>query len=43
MVSFSIHPVPFEPSILREWAAWDLENGILKRPLDVNAAFDLQG
>ncbi len=43
VVAFSIHAVPFKPSILREWAAWDLENGILKRPLDVNAAFDLQG
>jgi putative hydroxymethylpyrimidine transport system substrate-binding protein len=38
-----IHPNPFRPYILREWAAWDLKHGILKRPLDVNAAFDLNG
>jgi NitT/TauT family transport system substrate-binding protein/putative hydroxymethylpyrimidine transport system substrate-binding protein len=37
-----IRPGPFKPGILREWAAWDLENGILQRPLDVNAAFDLR-
>jgi putative hydroxymethylpyrimidine transport system substrate-binding protein len=26
--------------VLREWAAWDLEFGILERPLDVDRAFD---
>ena len=26
--------------VLREWAAWDLEFGILERPLDVSRAFD---
>jgi putative hydroxymethylpyrimidine transport system substrate-binding protein len=26
--------------VLREWAAWDLEFGILDRPLDVRRAFD---
>jgi putative hydroxymethylpyrimidine transport system substrate-binding protein len=26
--------------VLREWAAWDLEFGILERPLDVGRAFD---
>jgi putative hydroxymethylpyrimidine transport system substrate-binding protein len=26
--------------VLREWAAWDLEFGILDRPLDVEQAFD---
>jgi NitT/TauT family transport system substrate-binding protein/putative hydroxymethylpyrimidine transport system substrate-binding protein len=35
-------PAPFQPAILREWAVWDLENGILEKPLDVEAAFDLQ-
>lgn len=26
--------------VLREWAAWDVEFGILERPLDVDRAFD---
>jgi putative hydroxymethylpyrimidine transport system substrate-binding protein len=37
-----IHPAPFNPVILREWAAWDLKNGILEQPLDVEEAFDVQ-
>ena len=37
-----LHPDPFDPGVLHEWAAWDLEHGLLERPLDVNAAFDLQ-
>lgn len=36
-----LHPTPFDPAVLREWAAWDLEHGLLKRPLDVGAAFQL--
>jgi ABC-type nitrate/sulfonate/bicarbonate transport system substrate-binding protein len=28
------------PAVLREWAEWDLEFGILDRPLDVEQAFD---
>ena len=28
------------PKVLREWAAWDLRFGILKRPIDVSRAFD---
>jgi putative hydroxymethylpyrimidine transport system substrate-binding protein len=36
-----LDPKPFDPTVLREWAAWDLEHGLLKRPLDVNAAFQL--
>ncbi|HET7443548.1 MAG TPA: ABC transporter substrate-binding protein [Solirubrobacterales bacterium] len=36
-----LHPRPFDPEVLREWAAWDLEHGLLERPLDVDAAFDL--
>lgn len=36
-----LHPLPFDPQVLREWAAWDLEHGLLERPLDVDAAFDL--
>lgn len=37
-----LHPAPFDPEVLREWAAWDLEHGILERPLDVEAAFRLR-
>jgi NitT/TauT family transport system substrate-binding protein/putative hydroxymethylpyrimidine transport system substrate-binding protein len=36
-----LRPRPFDPKVLREWAAWDLEHGLLERPLDVDAAFDL--
>jgi NitT/TauT family transport system substrate-binding protein/putative hydroxymethylpyrimidine transport system substrate-binding protein len=34
-----LHPLPFDTTVLREWAAWDLKHGLLERPLDVNAAF----
>ena len=37
-----LHPDPFDPAVLHEWAAWDLEHGLLERPLDVNAAFQLK-
>ncbi|MDX6627535.1 MAG: putative hydroxymethylpyrimidine transport system substrate-binding protein [Solirubrobacterales bacterium] len=36
-----LQPKPFDPAVLDEWAAWDLEHGLLSRKLDVNAAFDL--
>jgi hypothetical protein len=29
-----------DPARLRAWARWDLEFGILKRPVDVGRAFD---
>lgn len=35
-----LRPAPFDPRVLRAWAAWDLEHGLLERPLDVAAAFD---
>jgi NitT/TauT family transport system substrate-binding protein/putative hydroxymethylpyrimidine transport system substrate-binding protein len=35
-----LHPAPFDPAVLRAWAAWDLKHGLLERPLDVEAAFD---
>jgi putative hydroxymethylpyrimidine transport system substrate-binding protein len=38
-----LQPLPFDPAVLHEWAAWDLEHGLLERPLDVGAAFDLTG
>ena len=31
-------PRPFDPAVLRAWAAWDLEHGLLERPLDVDAS-----
>jgi putative hydroxymethylpyrimidine transport system substrate-binding protein len=34
-----LHPAPFDPAVLREWAAWDLDHGLLQRPLDVDTAF----
>ncbi len=36
-----LHPAPFKPRVLAAWAAWDLEHGLLRRPLDVSEAFDL--
>lgn len=36
-----LRPAPFDAAVLREWAAWDLEHGLLERPLDVGAAFML--
>jgi len=36
-----LRPAPFDRDVLMAWAAWDLEHGILKRPLDVDAAFEL--
>jgi NitT/TauT family transport system substrate-binding protein/putative hydroxymethylpyrimidine transport system substrate-binding protein len=37
-----LHPAPFDPAVLREWAAWDLEHGLLKHPLDVAEAFRIR-
>jgi NitT/TauT family transport system substrate-binding protein/putative hydroxymethylpyrimidine transport system substrate-binding protein len=34
-------PAPFDPGVLRAWAAWDLDHGILGRPLDIGRAFSL--
>jgi NitT/TauT family transport system substrate-binding protein/putative hydroxymethylpyrimidine transport system substrate-binding protein len=34
-----LRPLPFDTTVLREWAAWDLKHGLLERPLDVEAAF----
>jgi putative hydroxymethylpyrimidine transport system substrate-binding protein len=35
-----LRPEPFDTGVLREWAAWDLEHGLLQRPLDVGKAFE---
>jgi putative hydroxymethylpyrimidine transport system substrate-binding protein len=37
-----LHPARFDPRVLREWAAWDFEHGLLGAPLDVDAAFRLR-
>jgi ABC-type nitrate/sulfonate/bicarbonate transport system substrate-binding protein len=37
-----LRPAPFDPKVLREWAAWDLEHGLLERRLRVGEAFDLE-
>lgn len=36
-----LHPKPFDPVVLKEWAAWDLKHGLLEKPLDVQEAFRL--
>jgi putative hydroxymethylpyrimidine transport system substrate-binding protein len=38
-----LRPLPFDRQVLGEWAAWDLRHGLLERPLDVRASFDLHG
>ena len=35
-----LRPAPFDMAVLREWAQWDREYGLLKRPLDPSAAFE---
>jgi len=35
----ALHPAPFDRSVLNEWATWDLQHGLLEKPLDVEAAF----
>lgn len=39
----ALRPRPFQPRVLREWAAWDLEHGLLQEPLDVSETFELAG
>ena len=34
-----LDPLPFDTTVLHDWAAWDLKHGLLARPLDVEAAF----
>jgi NitT/TauT family transport system substrate-binding protein/putative hydroxymethylpyrimidine transport system substrate-binding protein len=42
MLRPALRPAPLDPTVLRRWVAWDLEHGILRRPLDVEAAFELE-
>lgn len=32
-------PRDFNPSVLRQWAAWDLEHGLVDEPIDTSQAF----
>jgi putative hydroxymethylpyrimidine transport system substrate-binding protein len=34
-----LHPAPFNPAVLQAWATWDLQHGLLEKPLNVEAAF----
>lgn len=34
-----LHPRPFDRQVLQEWVAWDLEHGLLEKPLSVEEAF----
>lgn len=36
-----LHPAPFNPQVLHAWSAWDVQHGLLRRPLDIDAAFKL--
>ncbi|HEX7280027.1 MAG TPA: ABC transporter substrate-binding protein [Solirubrobacterales bacterium] len=38
-----LRPHPFDPAVLKAWATWDLEHGLLEEPLDVGEAFRLGG
>ena len=35
----ALHPDPFNPAVLHAWATWDLQRGLLEKPLDVHEAF----
>lgn len=37
----ALRPAPFDPTVLRAWATWDLKHDLLDRPLAVEAAFHL--
>ena len=36
-----LEPAPFDPAVLRAWARWDLEHGLLHRPVDIGQAFQI--
>lgn len=38
-----LKPTPFDPTVLHEWAQWDLNHGLLKHPLPVSKTFLLKG
>jgi putative hydroxymethylpyrimidine transport system substrate-binding protein len=37
-----LRPAPFDPHTLREWSSWDVQHGLLRRPVNVAAAFYLR-
>jgi putative hydroxymethylpyrimidine transport system substrate-binding protein len=36
-----LKPQPFDPTVLREWSAWDVEHGLLQAPVDIDRTFQL--
>src|SRR4029077_18678084 len=38
-----MEPRPFDPTVLKAWATWDLQHGLLEKPLDTTEAFRLSG
>lgn len=38
-----LDPRPFDPRVLREWARWDLQHGLLEQTLSVEEAFRQRG
>jgi ABC-type nitrate/sulfonate/bicarbonate transport system substrate-binding protein len=38
-----MEPRPFDMNVLEEWAAWDLQHGLLEKPLAVDQAFSQGG
>jgi putative hydroxymethylpyrimidine transport system substrate-binding protein len=38
-----LHPQPFNPQILREWARWDRSHGLLANPVNIRTTFRLRG
>jgi NitT/TauT family transport system substrate-binding protein/putative hydroxymethylpyrimidine transport system substrate-binding protein len=38
-----MEPRPFDMGVLEEWAAWDLQHGLLEKPLAVDQAFSQGG
>jgi putative hydroxymethylpyrimidine transport system substrate-binding protein len=38
-----LQPRPFDQAVLQEWADWDLQHGLLEKPLDVEQAFHQAG
>ncbi len=38
-----LRPAPFDPSVLRRWARWDVAHGLLTRPPALDEAFLIDG
>jgi NitT/TauT family transport system substrate-binding protein/putative hydroxymethylpyrimidine transport system substrate-binding protein len=36
-----LYPAPFDPRVLRAWSAWDVQHGLLQRPVQIARAFAL--